>query len=97
MAANDIPEELVITLRQPVTVADETVSELRLSEPNVDQLDQFVTQAEKAGGIKAMKALIAAVAKVNIAHIGKIGSRDFKTAEGYLLSFFDDSPPITPT
>ena len=94
---SDLPEELVITLRKPVTVADETIYELRLSEPNVNQLDQFVTQAEKVGGIKAMAALIASVADVNVVIVGKIGARDFKLAEGYLTRFFDDSPTTTAT
>ncbi|PXX49371.1 phage tail assembly protein [Aquitalea magnusonii] len=84
----EVPDELTIELRKPVELAGETTYVLELREPTVDELDRFMKALDKHGPIEATKLLISAVSGVSVAVLGKVGARDFKTAESYLSNFF---------
>jgi len=95
---NDIPDELVIVLRRPVelggkgTAPPEVLVELNLREPTLIELEDLTKNSTKHGVIAAIKMLIATQTGASAAAVGRIGARDFKQAEKYLSSFFDDSP-----
>lgn len=90
MPKKEIPDELTITLRKPVTLGQgsdaETFTELALREPMVEETLAFNKDSAKDPG-DALRKLIAKVSGVPIAVINRIGTRDFTTAANYLTSF----------
>lgn len=78
----DIPEELIITLRKPV-VLGETYTELKLREPTAAEWAQF----DKLTGVEADIKSVSVVSGVPDRAIGKIGSRDLLLASRYLARF----------
>lgn len=90
MPKKEIPDELTITLRKPVTLGQgsdaETFTELPLREPVVEEVLTFNKESGKDAG-DALRKLIAKVSGTPIAVINRIGARDFTTAANYLTSF----------
>lgn len=90
MPKKEIPDELTITLRKPVTLGQgfdaETFTELLLREPIVEEVLAFNKESGKDAG-DALRKLIAKVSGTPIAVINRIGARDFTTAANYLTSF----------
>ncbi|WP_238911934.1 phage tail assembly protein [Achromobacter xylosoxidans] len=90
MPKKEIPDELTITLRKPVTLGQgsdaETFTELALREPIVEEVLAFNKDSAKDAG-DALRKLIAKVSGAPIAVINRIGARDFTTAANYLTSF----------
>lgn len=78
----DIPEELVITLRKPVTLGD-TYSELRLREPTASEWMQF----DKLTGVEADIKSVSIVSGVPEPAVRLIGARDLLAASRYLARF----------
>ena len=92
---NVTPNEMVVELSRPVTLGsgdDATeFSEIRLQEPTVDHLCQFVRKTKTETSVDAMKFLISIVSGVPLPVLGKVGVRDFYKAQSYLIAFI--SPP----
>ncbi|CAB3627356.1 Uncharacterised protein [Achromobacter sp. 2789STDY5608633] len=90
MPKKEIPDELTIALRKPVTLGQggdaETFTELVLREPIVEEVLSFNKDSSKDAG-DALRKLIGKVSGVPIAVINRIGARDFTTAANYLTSF----------
>lgn len=90
-----VPDELVIELSKTLTLGsgDEAVeySSLRLQEPTVEQLSQFVRKSKSENNFDAMKFLISIVSGVPLPVLSKVGIRDFYKAMEYMTSFI--SPP----
>lgn len=80
----DIPDELTVTLRKPVTVGDITISELKLREPTVGELEKATA---KGTDLHQAKMLVSIVAGMAPEFIDRIGARDFKLAADYLANF----------
>ncbi len=81
----DIPDELVISLRKPVTLG-ETFTELTLREPTGAQMVEIDKLEGWAADIKA----IALVSGLPEPAVKMIGARDIRTASKYLGSFLLD-------
>lgn len=79
----DLPDELVIALRKPVTHSGETYTELNLREPTGGDMKA----AEKLTGIESDIVLIAMVSGMPKPAVEKIGARDLKKAQVYLAGF----------
>lgn len=93
---NTTPDELVVELSRPVTISNGSddateFTSLRLSEPNVEQLSQFVRKTKSENAVDAMKYLVSIVSGVPLAVISRIGVRDFYKAQEYLMAFL--TPP----
>ncbi|MBN9143757.1 MULTISPECIES: phage tail assembly protein [unclassified Novosphingobium] len=87
-ATDDIPEQLVITLRKPVTLGDITYTELRLREPTVGEMIELGADE----GWKADAKAIALISGVPEPAVRSLGVRDGKQASGYLARFLIDAP-----
>lgn len=74
-----------ITLLSPV----DGVTEITLREPTVDEIAKVNEDAQKHGPVRAMKNLIATMAHIEVATVGKMGARDFNACNTYLSSFFE--------
>ncbi|MEX3690823.1 phage tail assembly protein [Paraburkholderia sp. BR14263] len=84
--ANEVNEETgVLELRAPV----DGVTEITLREPTVDEIATINEQTQKFGAVRAMKNIIAKMAKIEVATVGKMGARDFNACNKYLSGFFD--------
>lgn len=82
-----IPDELVITLRKPVTLG-ETFTTITLREPTGAQMMEIDKLEGWAADVKA----IALVSGLPEPAVKMIGARDIRTASKYLGSFLlDDS------
>lgn len=79
----DLPDELVIALRKPVTLGSETYTDLVLREPTGGDMKA----AEKFTGIESDIVLIALVSGVPKPAVEMIGARDLKKAQVYLAGF----------
>jgi hypothetical protein len=83
----DVPDELKIPLRKPVTLGDETHEFLLLKAPTTDQIERFQKDVDRMGPLPAMNNWIATMAGVNRAVVGLTDGRDSRTAREYLQSF----------
>lgn len=92
MAKKELQDELVITLRKPITLgtgADaETYTEVVLREPEVKEVLTFSRRSAKDSG-DALRHLIAEISTVPLAVVDKMKSRDFTKAAVYLSAFID--------
>jgi hypothetical protein len=83
-------DSMVLTLRKPVSLGDQTYAELDLCEPTVEQL----LKSSRAGaGIDQAVELIHLNAKVPKAVVLKLSHRDFNEAVDFLGRFGETSPP----
>lgn len=87
-ATDDIPEQLVITLRKPVMLGDIAYTELRLREPTVGEMIELGADE----GWKADAKAIALISGVPEPAVRSIGVRDGKQAAEYLGRFFAAAP-----
>lgn len=76
--------EKTITLRKPVTIADQVYDKLTLEEPTAGQIEKA---SAAANGMGVVINLIAAVAKVPRAVVERLCQRDFKEAGDFLQQF----------
>jgi len=74
----------VINLVVPI----DGVSSLTLREMNLTEIAKFRREATKFGEVDAMKNIIAQISGVDVATIGKIGTRDFMACSNYINGFF---------
>lgn len=65
------------------------VTEITLREPTVDEIARVADESQKFGAVRAMKNLIAAMAHIEVATVGKMGARDFNACNRYLSGFFE--------
>jgi hypothetical protein len=86
----DNPDELVITLRAPVTLGTETYSQLCLREPNAGEMIKL----DKVSGWTANVKAISLISGVPELAVIKIGERDAQRAAEYLGRFFGDDLSI---
>ena len=96
-----IPDELVVELSRPVTLSNgsEDATEyttIRLSEPTVEQLSQFVRKTKSENAVDAMKYLVSIVSGTPLAVIARIGVRDFYKAQEYMMAFLAPPPEDDP-
>ncbi|MGF6636823.1 phage tail assembly protein [Paraburkholderia sp. MM6662-R1] len=75
----------VITLLSPI----DGLTEVTLREPTVDEIAKVNDDAAKFGNVRAMKNLIATMAKIDVASVGRMGARDFNACNKYLSGFFE--------
>lgn len=78
----EIPEELIVALRKPVTLG-ETYTELKLREPTAAEWAMF----DKLSGVDADIKSVSVVSGVPERAISLIGARDLLTASRYLARF----------
>ncbi|CAE6844607.1 hypothetical protein R75461_07186 [Paraburkholderia nemoris] len=74
----------IIPLVSPV----DDLTEITLREPTVDEIAKVNDDATKFDNVRAMKNLIASMAKIEVATVGKMGARDFNACNKYLSGFF---------
>jgi Phage tail assembly chaperone proteins, E, or 41 or 14 len=74
-----------ITLLTPI----DGITEIELREPTVDEIAKVNDDAQKFGAVRAMKNLIASMARIDVAAVGKMGARDFNACNKYLTVFFE--------
>ncbi|WP_233872509.1 phage tail assembly protein [Paraburkholderia adhaesiva] len=74
-----------ITLLAPI----DGLTEIMLREPTVDEIAKVNDDSQKFGAVRAMKNLIASMAHIEVAMVGKMGARDFNACNKYLSAFFD--------
>lgn len=79
----ELPDALTVTLRKPVTHGDATYTELTLREPIAGELQSVATKNQEDAQI----FLIATISGVPEAAVAKIGTRDLKKAQDFLLTF----------
>jgi hypothetical protein len=65
------------------------ITEIALREPTVDEIAKINDDAQKFGAVRAMKNLIASMARIDVATVGKMGARDFNACNKYLSAFFE--------
>ena len=82
-AVTDLPDELVIVLRKPVTLGTEAYHELKLREPTAAEW----TQWDKLDGVDADVKAVATVSGLPHAAVAMIGTRDLITASKYIAAF----------
>lgn len=83
--ADELNDELVVTLRKPVTLGSETYTQLALREPTAAELLQWDRLEKTEADIKA----VAIVSGVPEAAVRMIGARDLITASRFIGSFLD--------
>jgi hypothetical protein len=88
----ELPEQLTLTLRKPITLGGDTIETLELREPNAAEYKKFTKQAS-SDPVGAMVALIAMVSGVAPPIIDRIGVRDMNAAGEYLMAFMGPSQP----
>lgn len=92
MPKKEIPDELTITLRKPITLGQggdaETFTEMTLREPVVEELLAFNKESAKDAG-DALRKLIAKISTLPLAVVNRVGARDFTKASNYLTSFME--------
>lgn len=74
-----------ITLLVPI----DGLTEIGLREPTVDEIAKVNDDAQKFGAVRAMKNLIASMARIDVATVGRMGARDFNACNKYLSAFFE--------
>lgn len=82
MANEPQPEELIITLRKPVTLG-ETYTELRLHEPTAAQMLAW----DKLSGVEADIKAVSIVSGLPEPAVRMIGARDLIQAGRYIAGF----------
>ena len=82
----ELQDTITIQLVKPIG----NITEISLTEPTVNQLDQLVSDSNKFTQIKAMKSLIATIGKVEVGEVGQMSVRDFKKCQRFFESFLED-------
>lgn len=83
----DIPDELVITLRKPVTLG-ETFTAMTLREPTGAQM----LEIDKYRGVEADIMSLVIVSGIPLPAVKMIGARDIRTGAQFLSRFLYDDP-----
>ena len=86
-AAVDVPDQLTIILRKPVTLGSETYDSITVNEPTVGQIEAFAKESDRVHPLQAMNNLVATVSGVNKAAINLMSARDGKKARDFLANF----------
>lgn len=89
MDMDDVPDELVITLRKPVSDGHETVETITLREPTSGEMEQAMNMGNVMASNIKLVSLISGVKKHLVA---KIGYRDMNKAAAYLGRFTNADP-----
>lgn len=79
----DHPDELVLTLRKPVTLGDLSCTQLSLREPTAGEMMQW----DKLAGTEADIVAVSIVSGTPRPLVEKIGARDLNKAARYLGGF----------
>ncbi len=82
-ASTDVPDELVITLRKPVTLGSETYTQLQLREPTAAEWEQW----DKLDGVALDIKAVSVVSGVPLPAVQKIGARDLVIGARYIARF----------
>ena len=95
LSGGALPDTMTLTLRKPVTFADQPVTALELREPTAGQMKQWASLSGMAANIAA----VSTVAGLPESVIGEIVSRDLFAAATFINSFgligadaFDEPP-----
>ena len=67
-------------------------SHIGLSEPNLEQVDQFYKAQSATSGLAAMAVLISELSDIAPEVVNRLKFTDYKRCEGYLLGFLNYSP-----
>lgn len=82
-AAIEIPDQLTVNLRKPVSLGEETYDRLELREPTAAEWSQF----DKVDGVDGDVLAISIISGVPRAAVAKIGTRDLLVGARYLARF----------
>ncbi|WP_226790049.1 phage tail assembly protein [Rahnella sikkimica] len=84
----------IIMLANPLqdSAGKRSWSSIDLSEPNLEQVDQFYKTQTVKGGLTSMSALIAELSDIPPEVINRLPYTDYKSCEAYLLGFLNYSP-----
>jgi len=85
----ELQDTKTITLRKPITVGEQTVTEITLREPTAEEIGR--AQDKATNNTFATINLVAIVGGVSRAVAGKLSQRDFMEAANYLALFTEDS------
>jgi len=83
IVADDIPESLTVTLRKPVSLGDQSYTQLALREPTAAEWQQW----SKLEGVEADIMAVSIVSGTPKPVVERIGARDLMTAARYLARF----------
>jgi len=86
----ELQDTKTITLRKPITVGEQTVTEITFREPTAEEIGR--AQDKATNNTFATINLVAIVGGVSRAVAGKLSQRDFMEAANYLALFTEDSP-----
>jgi len=84
-AQSAIPDELIITLRKPVTLGTETYTQLVLREPTAAEWEQW----DGLSGVVCDQKAVAVVSGVPLPAVRMIGARDLVQGARYIARFLD--------
>lgn len=84
----ELPEELLITLRKPVTIGELSITEIRLQEPTASQMLQW----DRLSGTEADIVAVSIVSGIPKPAVEKIGARDLLKGARYIAAFLSDAP-----
>jgi hypothetical protein len=87
--SEELPEELVITLRKPIILGGETYDTMTLREPEAGQIDK-VSKTAAGNAYGSNLQLIELVSGLPRPVVNKIGVRDVNKALAYLLGFMPE-------
>ncbi len=83
-----------ITLVKPISdnTGKQTWESIELHEPALGEVMQFYEEQAKTGSLGGMNLLITLLSGIPREVVKKLGFRDYKACEGYLLGFLNYSP-----
>lgn len=95
LEANSPPESfasILLSRRLEDNSGKQAWASIELSEPSLEQVDQFYKLQEAKGGLMAMGNLISELSGIPVPVINRLCFTDYKRCEGYLLGFLNYSP-----
>lgn len=91
-----MPVEISTVILLPTSLQDnkgeQSWNGVDLSEPCLEQVDQFYKTQTVKGGLVAMAALISEISGIPPQVINRLPFTDYKRCEGYMLGFLNYSP-----
>lgn len=82
-AAQELPEELTITLRKPIDFGGASYTEIKLREPTAGEWEKW----DKLTGVEADIMAISVVSGTPKQVVAKVGARDLLAASRFIATF----------
>ncbi len=90
--ADIVSDEMTLTLRKPIKLADRQITQLELREPTAYEVQQVEKVANKDGSTASNITLVALVSGLTAGEIGKVGYSDLSKALAFLSPFITPGP-----